>query len=249
MAALDMAVRGRRPVYPQPYNGPDIRSARLDALNAGASAEEIVEVAVDTFGEALTLVSSFGADAAVMLHLVSRVDPDVRVVFLETGRHFPETLAYVETVREAFGLTNIVFEHPDSGLLNAEDPGEDLYTRDPDRCCEIRKVMPLAEALEGSAAWFTGRRRDQTPERRFMPVFEPDGARIKINPLATWTREDAAAYRRRHDLPAHPLVAEGYPSIGCLPCTQPVEPGADPRAGRWRGVAKTECGIHLGGAR
>ncbi len=244
MAALDIAAGGA-PAYPLPFDGPVMRAARLDALYGDASAEEVIEVAADLFGPRLTLVSSFGADAAVMLHLVSKVDPGIRVVFLETGRHFPETLAYVETLRDRLGLLAIGFGRPDAASLGAEDAGEDLYARDADRCCDIRKVRPLREALRGTGAWLTGRRRDQTPERRFIPVFEPDGARVKINPLAGWTGADMRRHTERHDLPAHPLVAKGYPSIGCLPCTQPADHGQDPRAGRWRGLGKTECGIHL----
>ncbi|MEM7567261.1 MAG: phosphoadenylyl-sulfate reductase [Pseudomonadota bacterium] len=247
MARLDIAPRTARAAsaYPMPFDGPVMRAARLDALYGDASAEEIVEAALDTFGRGLTLVSSFGADAAVLLHIVSRIDPGLCVVFLETGRHFPETLAYVQTLREAFGLRRVVLRQPDADLCEAEDEDARLHARNPDRCCEIRKVAPLAEALEGASAWLTGRRRDQTPERRFMPVFEPDGSRIKINPLGNWSRADIRAYAARHALPAHPLVARGYPSVGCRPCTQAVAPGADPRAGRWRGAAKTECGIHL----
>ncbi len=243
MAALDIA-GGGAPAYPLPFDGPVMRAARLDALHGDALAEEVIEVAADLFGSRLTLVSSFGADAAVMLHLVSRIDPGIRVVFLETGRHFPETLVYIETLRDRLGLLDIRFERPDADRLGTEDAGEDLYARNADRCCDIRKVRPLREALRGAQAWLTGRRRDQTPERRFIPVFEPDGARIKINPLAAWSAADMRRHARRHDLPAHPLVAKGYPSIGCLPCTQPVEDGQDARAGRWRGLGKTECGIH-----
>lgn len=245
MAALDIAHRAPKGLAAARQAQLVQDAAQLEARFGQGSPEAVIEAAVKRFGDKLALVSSFGADSAVLLHLASRVDPGIDVVFLETGRHFGETLDYVETLKQTFGLTRLRFERPNAAQLAAEDEGEDLYTRDADRCCEIRKVMPLDKALARYDAWFTGRRRDQTSFRAAMPVFEADGARIKINPLARWTKDDMIAHTARHDLPAHSLVAQNYPSIGCLPCTQPVAPGADPRSGRWRGLTKTECGIHL----
>ena len=144
------------------------------------------------------------------------------------------------------GLTNVISAHPDTNLLAAEDPEKFLFASDPDRCCEIRKVLPLSKALDGYAAWITGRKGFQSIERAKMPLFEAEGERVKVNPLAAWTAGDILAYIKQAELPPHPLVAKGYPSIGCLPCTSAVRPGEDGRAGRWRGRGKTECGIHLG---
>jgi phosphoadenosine phosphosulfate reductase len=173
------------------------------------------------------------------------------VLFLETGKHFPETLAYRDLLAERLGLTRVINLTPDAEELAKKDESGLRWSYDPDGCCEIRKVKPLARALAGYDATITGRKAFQSATRANLPRFEIDRAdaqgRLKINPLIDWSAEDIAAYAAEHDLPPHPLVAEGYPSIGCSPCTSIVAEGEDPRAGRWRGWDKTECGIHIPG--
>ncbi|MDR3471932.1 MAG: phosphoadenylyl-sulfate reductase [Devosia sp.] len=194
----------------------------------------------------VAIVSSFGADSAVLLHMVSEINPDLPVYFLETGKHFPETLDYVETLKQRLGLTHVVPLHPDAGDVERFDPHGDLWETDPDSCCHIRKTEPLEPILEQYGGWITGRKRYQTKERGVLPHFElTSDDRIKVNPLAYWSDTDVVAYREAHNLPEHPLYAEGYRSIGCAPCTSAVAEGEDARAGRWRGLDKKECGIHF----
>jgi phosphoadenosine phosphosulfate reductase len=199
----------------------------------------------------VAVVSSFGAESAVLLHLVSRVDPTIPVLFLETGKHFPETLAYRDLLVEKLGLTSIVSLTPDPEDLASKDESGLRWSYDPDGCCEIRKVRPLATALTGYDATITGRKAFQSSSRASLPRFEIDKSdaqgRLKINPLIDWSAEDLSAYFEEFDLPPHPLVAEGYPSIGCSPCTSKVAEGEDSRSGRWRGWDKIECGIHIPG--
>ncbi|MEM9795428.1 MAG: phosphoadenylyl-sulfate reductase [Pseudomonadota bacterium] len=223
-------------------------TAKVADLNnrlAEAPAEDVLRAALDLGDTAL--VSSFGADSVVLLHLAAQVDPAVPVIFLETGMLFPETLAYQREVAETLGLTDVRIVRPDPTDLFLHDPEGDLNGRDPDLCCTIRKVRPLELALQGLDAWITGRKRVQGGDRTDLPLFEVEGGRIKANPLARWSGGDLAAHMEAHDLPRHPLVAQGFPSIGCAPCTTKVAPGEDPRAGRWRGREKTECGIHFAG--
>jgi phosphoadenosine phosphosulfate reductase len=197
------------------------------------------------------VVSSFGAESAVLLHLVSRIDPNIPVLFLETGKHFPETLAYRDALVARLGLTNLVNLTPDAAEIAKKDENGLRWSWDPDGCCEIRKVKPLAKALAQFDASFSGRKSFQAATRSSLPRFEIDttdtAGRLKINPLIDWAPERLADYVAQHDLPLHPLVAEGYPSIGCMPCTSKVAPGEDPRSGRWKGWDKTECGIHVPG--
>jgi phosphoadenosine phosphosulfate reductase len=222
-------------------------AAGLNARFVGLSARELIERALtEIFPGRIALVSSFGAESAVLLHLVASVDRDIPVVFMDTLRLFPETLAYRDALAERLGLTDVRTIMPDAAALAAADPYKALWMTDADTCCRIRKTEPLARAMEGFDAWFTGRKRFQAATRAAIQAFEQDGARIKVNPLATWSVDDLKAYVAEHDLPPHPLVAQGYPSIGCQPCTSKVKPGEDARAGRWRGLDKTECGIHLG---
>lgn len=194
----------------------------------------------------IALVSSFGAESVVLLHLVSVIDRSTPVLFIDTEMLFPETLAYQAEVAEQLGLTDlrrITARRPD---LAARDPDGTLHQRDTDACCALRKTEPLERALSGFDAWITGRKRFQGGQRAALEFFEADGeARIKVNPLAHWGVEDVRDYMVENRLPRHPLVAKGYPSIGCAPCTSPVAEGEDPRAGRWRGSEKTECGIHF----
>ncbi|SFI45997.1 phosphoadenylyl-sulfate reductase [Jannaschia pohangensis] len=226
------------------------RAAQLNADYGDSTPEAILGAAIRNakIGD-IAFVSSFGAESVVLLHMLSRVDPTVPVLFLETGMLFPETLAYQSTVAETLGLTDIRILRPDSTDLFLHDPEGDLHQRDPDTCCALRKTKPLELALQAFDAVVTGRKRHQTGDRAAMQVFEVDAGKLRINPLASWTPQDIAAYMDAHDLPRHPLVAQGFASIGCAPCTTKVAPGEDPRAGRWRGRVKTECGIHFSGGR
>jgi phosphoadenosine phosphosulfate reductase len=214
------------------------RYGRLDARDIVAAATE------EIFPGRIALVSSFGAESAVLLHMLAEVDHDTPVIFLDTGRLFAETLQYRTQLADRLGLSNVRTILPEPERLAAKDPHRALWMTNPDLCCFIRKTEPLQRALKGFEAWFTGRKRFQNTVRAELPVFEADGGRIKVNPLAGWSQVDLKAYAVEHNLPEHPLVAQGYPSIGCVPCTTRVLPGEDARAGRWRGLDKTECGIH-----
>ena len=225
----------------------EARAAALAAEYAEAAPEEILRVALKKeFTGQITLVSSFGAESAVLLHLAAQVDPDVPVVFLETGKHFAQTLSYRRKLAGQLGLTNIIDVRPDPAVLAAKDPAGDLWRADADTCCTIRKVEPLDHALGHYEAWITGRKQFHGGERLRLPVFEYAGDHFKVNPIVRWAADDVTAYFEAHNLPKHPLIAQGYPSIGCWPCTHPVAEGEDVRAGRWRGQSKTECGIHVG---
>ncbi len=204
--------------------------------------QAVTELLVDD----VAIVSSFGADSVVLLHMVSEVDKDLPVYFLETGKHFPETLDYVETLKQHLGLTNVIALHPDSKDVLRFDPTGDLWETDPDSCCHIRKTEPLDAVVSGFGGWVTGRKRYQTAERGVLPHFElTSDDRIKVNPLAYFSDADITAYKLKFGLPEHPLYSKGYKSIGCAPCTSVVAEGEDPRAGRWRGLNKKECGIHF----
>jgi phosphoadenosine phosphosulfate reductase len=227
--------------------GDQIAASRLEGKFAALKAETLLRLAIDDlYPGRIALVSSFGAESAVLLHMVSQIDKATPIVFVDTGQLFPETLAYRDRLCALLGLTNVVVAAPDEATLAAEDPEKFLFASDPDRCCEIRKVLPLAKALEGYEAWITGRKSFQSATRATMPLFEAEGERVKVNPLVGWSAGELLAYIDKAGLPPHPLVAKGFPSIGCLPCTSAVRPGEDARAGRWRGRGKTECGIHLG---
>ena len=223
-----------------------IEAAELEARYGRLEPQEIITFSIGRFGhQGLGAVSSFGADSAVLLHMISRIDPMLQVIFLDTGKHFGETLGYRDALAADFGLRNITVYEPLASDLAAKDPSGELHRSDTEACCNIRKVEPMARAVEPLSAWFTGRKRFQATTRAMLPVFEPTGPRIRINPLAKWTTGDLAAYMREHRLRENPLIAYGYLSIGCFPCTQPVKQGEDARSGRWAGQAKTECGIHL----
>lgn len=211
------------------------------------SASDVIALAVEElFRGRLALVSSFGSESVVLLHLLSEIDPDVPVLFVDTGRLFDETLEYQRAVTDRLGLRDVRTVRPTEERLAAIDPVKALWMTNPDLCCRVRKIEPLGKAIVGFDAWLTGRKRFQTNGRSHLPLFEADGQRIKINPLAAWSPGDLKAYAEAHDLPPHPLVAKGYPSIGCVPCTDRVLDGEDSRAGRWRGSDKDECGIHFG---
>lgn len=193
----------------------------------------------------VAVVSSFGAESAVILAMVAEIDRSTPVLFLDTGKLFGETLRYRNRLVERLGLTAVRTLTPDPATLSAADPDGMLWLRDPDACCAVRKAEPLDRALAGFAAWVSGRKRYHGGERAALPVFEADAdGRIKINPLAGWSRARVIEEMLRRGLPRHPLEAQGYLSIGCYTCTDRVRPGEDLRAGRWRGLDKTECGIH-----
>lgn len=224
------------------------RAASLDALYGHLPAEKIVEIAVrEQFAGHIAAVSSFGADSAVLLDIISRVDPTLPVLFLDTGKHFEETISYRDALVADFALTDLRVLTPGEAALERIDPDGRLHQSDTDACCDVRKVEPLARGVAPFQAWFTGRKRHQAATRAALPVFEAVGPRVRINPLARWTTSDQAEYMRSHSLRENPLVAYGYVSIGCFPCTLPVQPGEDARSGRWAGQAKVECGIHLSG--
>ena len=224
------------------------QAVSLDALYGDLSAEAIIERAVrEDFPGQIAAVSSFGADSAVLLNLIATVDRHLPVIFLDTGKHFEETLSYRDALAADFGLTRIQVVSPDDAALGRLDPQGNLHETSTDACCDIRKVEPMARGVAPYRAWFTGRKRHQAATRAALPVFESVGPRIRINPLARWTTADQADYMRKHALRENPLVAYGYLSIGCFPCTTPVQPGEDARSGRWAGQAKVECGIHLSG--
>lgn len=223
-------------------------AAALEARHGRLSAERIIELAVGSlFAGEVAAVSSFGADSAVLLHLIAQVDRHLPVVFLDTGKHFGETLRYRDALAADLGLTGIRVIHPDAAALQRVDPAGRLHESDADACCHVRKVETMARGVEPFRAWFTGRKRHQALTRAGLPVFEAVGPRIRINPLASWAPADLASYMQAHGLRENPLVAYGYLSIGCFACTRPVGQGQDARSGRWAGQAKTECGIHLGG--
>jgi phosphoadenosine phosphosulfate reductase len=220
-------------------------ATRLDAELRRAHPRTILESAIESFGDKLALVSSFGAESAVLLHLISEVKPDLPVLFLDTGMLFGQTLDYRKTLAERLGLTGVRDLRPAFHDLAVNDPDAKLWQTDTDACCRIRKVLPLDRALVEFDAWITGRKRFHGGDRLNLPVVEHSDGKVKFNPLANWGKDDLDAYAAEHDLPAHPLVAQGFPSIGCWPCTQPVEDGEDVRAGRWKGMDKSECGSHL----
>jgi phosphoadenosine phosphosulfate reductase len=227
----------------------NIPADRLAALNErynDAEPGEIVRALIqDEFPGQIALVSSFGTESAVLLHMLSQVDPSTPVVFLDTGKLFGETKRYRDSLVEFLELTGVRSVSPDPAAIAAHDPRGVLWSQNPDACCALRKVEPLQRALAPYDAWFTGRKSFQAGSRASLSVFEAVDEKFKINPLANWTKEDIDAYFEAYDLLRHPLEADGYLSIGCMPCTDRVEPGEDARSGRWRGSEKTECGIHM----
>ncbi|MFN3619355.1 phosphoadenylyl-sulfate reductase [Sphingorhabdus sp.] len=220
-------------------------AVRLNNMFRGRDTVEMLTVLLreNMLGDA-AVVSSFGAESAVLLHLIASIAPSTPVLFLDTGKHFPETITYREELRTMLGLSDLRILAPDTILLRQKDETGLRWSYDPDGCCEIRKVLPLNAALAGFDAQFTGRKAFQASTRRALPRFEIEGGRLKVNPLADWDKARIEAYMAEHALPAHPLVELGYPSIGCSPCTTKVAPGEDPRSGRWKGWDKVECGIH-----
>lgn len=241
--AYDVSQPGREPSPPLPPSSQGGGGSTLDHLRH-APPQQILRAALGAFGDRIALVSSFGAESAVLLHMAAEIDRSIPVLFLDTGMLFGQTLDYRRQLAERLGLTDVRDLRPAFKDLAAQDPGGTLWKSDTDACCRIRKVAPLDLALGRFDAWITGRKRFQSATRAHLPVIETVGGKTKINPLANWTKAELDAYAAEHDLPAHPLVQFGYASLGCWPCTKPVEAGDDQRAGRWAGSEKVECGIH-----
>ena len=227
---------------------PAFTQADADALNARFEGVDALTMLKTVFAEGLAgrvaVVSSFGTESAVLLDLVARADKTVPVIFVDTLKMFAETLNYRDTLIARLGFTNSRSVVPDLDVLAKKDETGLRWSYDPDGCCDIRKVEPMNRAKQGLDAWISGRKAFQSTTRQNMPRFEIEDGRLKINPLGDWAKDDLEAYFAEHDLPRHPLEAQGYLSVGCEPCTSKVLPGEDPRAGRWRGWDKVECGIH-----
>ncbi len=240
---IDGGARGRRRLYQD--RRAETRAGFLSTRYALLEADALLHVmATEIFPGRIAVVSSFGTESAVLLHLVARVDRNLPVLFLDTGRHFDETQAYLETLRCRLGLTNLRRLAPDGDDIADADPGGELAATNPDFCCHLRKTQPLAQALGPYDAWITGRKRFQGGERGKLALVEALDGRIKLNPLATWSQKQIATYFLEQGLPHHPLAARGFTSVGCAPCTAPPESAEDPRSGRWAARQKTECGIH-----
>jgi phosphoadenosine phosphosulfate reductase len=220
-------------------------AAELDGVLRHATPFEVIEAALKIVGfKRLALVSSFGTESAALLKVMADVDPAIPVIFLDTGWLFEETLAYRDTLIAALGLRDVRSIGPEQETLEREDRNRELWFSDPDACCRIRKVEPLQRALAPFDAWVNGRKRFQGGLRAAIPVVEDDGIRLKFNPFANVSREAIEAIYAQGGLPPHPLLASGFLSVGCMPCTSRTAVGEDARAGRWRGRPKTECGIH-----
>lgn len=222
------------------------RAAGLESCYGLLDASDLVaRLIASEFGKRIALVSSFGTGSAVLLHMVAQADSTAPVLFVDTGKHFGETRRYRDKLVARLGLANVNTIEPDPAAVDAHDPHGILWSQEPDRCCFVRKVAPLKRALAGFDAWLTGRRRDQGATRGDLPRFEVADGRIKVNPLIHWSAKDVDDYFAEHDLPRHPLGADGFGSIGCMTCTARVAAGENLRAGRWRDSTKVECGIHL----
>jgi phosphoadenosine phosphosulfate reductase len=214
----------------------DTELQELSASFESRPATEVVEWAVANFGSELCLTTSL--TDAVLVDVALSVDPGVEVVFIDTGFHFPETMDILEEVRRRYS--------PNLRVLRSSKPLDDLWRRDTDACCAVRKVAQLDEALEGKQAWMSGLRRADAPSRANTPIIQRDRrGLVKVNPLATWSDAEVDRYIANRNVPVNPLVAQGFPSVGCWPCTRAIAEGEDPRAGRWAGTSKTECGLHL----
>lgn len=223
----------------------ELSTAQLNADLPEADPHRVLEAALDSFGDSFALVSSFGSESAVLLHLASEVSRDIPVIFLDTGKLFGETKRYRDQLIAQLGLRDVRTQHPDQQDVDALDPDGSLWVEQTNQCCFIRKVKPLDMALTGFRAWGTGRKRYHGGGRAALPHFEASDGRVKVNPIAFWTREDVLQYREKTGLPDHPLVAEGFLSVGCMPCTDRTDDSSDIRSGRWAGRTKSECGIHL----
>jgi phosphoadenosine phosphosulfate reductase len=231
-------------VRPTPELAAEVDARFADTADPVEQALAVLRWAGDTFGNQFAITSSM-ADG-LLAHLAGRVIPGVHVVFLDTGYHFAETIGTRDWVTGVLPVTLVDVTPPQTVAEQDRSLGPKLYERDPDLCCELRKVKPLAEALAGYAAWGSGIRRDESATRADTRLVDWDARRgmVKVNPMAAWTQDVADAYIAEHQVPVNPLFELGYGSIGCAPCTRPVATREDPRAGRWAGRGKTECGIH-----
>jgi phosphoadenylyl-sulfate reductase (thioredoxin) len=218
--------------------------AALNRIHAGSDADEILRAALQRWTGEIAVLSSFGAEAAVGLHRLARIDPSVPIFFLDTGRHFAQTEQYQRELTETLGLTDVRILKPDAEEAASEDPNDTLWKTDPDACCALRKVRPLDKALDGFSALITGRKQIHGGDRLVLPAFERVHGRVRVNPLTRMTAKEIEAWFETHGLPRHPLTAQGYASIGCWTCTAPAREGGGLRDGRWPGQDKTECGIH-----
>lgn len=219
------------------------RARALNEVFAGLTAQQMLgRLLRGNAAGRVAVVSSFGAEAACLLKLVAEKDPATPVVFLDTRKHFSETLRYVDDLMDQLGMTTLVRARPAPARLEVEDPDGLLHRRDSDRCCYLRKTMPMIGVLKNYDCVLTGRKRFQTGMRAEMAIVEVQESWLRVNPLADWSRDQVLQFLADHDLLDHPLVSQGYASVGCEPCTVPSE---DPRAGRWAGSDKTECGIHV----
>lgn len=230
----------------------DGRTQTLNRVFKDKDALDVLEHAMTMLGDT-ALVSSFGAESVVLLHMAAQIDADVPVLFIDTEMLFAETLDYQRDVAATLGLRNVQTIRANRDAIFERDNENLLHLHDPDACCALRKTEPLENALKDVDTWISGRKRFQGGERVALDLFEIDRPlgrlpRIKVNPLAHWDVDDLRAYMDTHNLPRHPLVAKGYPSVGCMPCTTKVGHGESARAGRWRNQDKTECGIHFGEA-
>lgn len=256
MTATVTVIDRSRGIAPRAFDRPDTGAAdplviaklsQLQDAARGRDAHGVLELALKgEFSGKSAVVSSFGAESAVLLHLVAEIDPNTPILFLNTGKLFGETLRYRDRLQDMLGLGDIRSLAPNPADRARLDPDGVLWSKDADACCSFRKVIPLKRALEPFAAQITGRKRFQTRERADMQSVEFFEGRFRFNPLADWTLENLEKYTVNHNLPRHPLVEDGYPSIGCMPCTRRVAAGEDYRAGRWSGLDKDECGIHIG---
>ena len=223
-------------------------AAPVLSLATGDPTAETRALLTRTIGEfrgRIALTSSFGIEAAVLLHLVAGIEPSLPVLFLDTGKLFGETLRHRDALVARLGLRDVRTIVPDAAAIAAADPGGTLWQSDPGRCCALRKVEPLAQALAGFEAWINGRRQAHGHARASLALRETVDGRVKLNPLARWSDADLEAYRTHHELPDHPLAGDGFLSVGCLPCSDRARPGEGRRDGRWRGQERRECGIHL----
>jgi phosphoadenosine phosphosulfate reductase len=230
----------------EPHAAGRERYSSLRAQAKKLSAQDLLRLAIASFPGRIAVISAFAAESVVLLHQVAEIDPAVPVLFLNTHKLFGETMRYRDRVQETLGLTDIrsVGPHPDDRRV--QDPEGTLWSRNPDRCCHFRKVVPLRRALASFDAVVTGRKRFQTSDRATMEKVELAEGRVRFNPLVDWSLADLMGYIDDHRLPKHPLINDGYPSIGCIPCTRRVAPGEGYRDGRWAGSSKDECGIHSG---
>lgn len=218
---------------------------RVDQYKGLSAQASLAKALTEDFKDNIVLSSSMGVDSAVLLHMISEIDPGMPILFLETRKHFTETLDYRDLLVKKLGLTNVQSLTPDEAEIASEDAADILYKTNKDACCDLRKVRPLERVVNGYAARITGRKRYQTPNRRNMEILEEGDSQFSLNPLAFWTAKDVTAYMRKHNLSTHPLLKLGFLSVGCAPCTTKVKEGEDPRAGRWRESEKDECGIHF----